>query len=220
MAYTPHMYVAFCGVWTGTDSGTEVWQFGVRIDTGTPAGHIHPNPQAYADALGVKMQTWWPLASSMMSNQAKLTTIKANNINADGTYKDTDSHQYAMSPQPVGGNAMTMPGFVSLAWSWTTDRGRKTGGHGRIYPPNAISPITGSFTIATIDRNLHLTAAKSLLTQMASVQIGGVGVSPVVCSRKDGAIGTIQGVRVDGLYDVQRRRKNRATKVVSSSNWP
>ena len=222
MAFAKHFYVAICGNWGSDVAGVhEVWQFGIRMDTGAPTGHWHPDPQGYANAIGNPIATWFAAATTGMANVARLQIVKVNNINPDGTYADNTTHQFVVGGAgTAGGKTIVEPGYNSLAWTWETDIGRGPGSRGRVYPPNPTFTLLNAFAIQTTDQTAQLTAAKALLNLLIAAQVGGVGVSPVVCSKTTGAVGTIKAVSVDNILDVQRRRKNRAVSARSRSVWP
>lgn len=222
MAYAPHALVAICGDWgIQSDAAREVWQFGIRISTGTPAGGYLNDPQAYANGVGPNIDTWFRAVGNGMSTLARLLTVKVNNIKPDGSYKDNTTHQYVLPVAHTGGTSGIYPGFTSLAWTFYTDLGRAPGGRGRCYPPNGTYALNGgAFSCNSATATTNVTAAKALLSILLARLDGTTAIMPVVASRQTGALGAIQQVSSDTIFDVQRRRKNRASGVRVTQNWP
>jgi hypothetical protein len=217
VAFAPHALVAISGAWTCTDMANEVWQFGIRVYTGNPSGNILANPQTYCDAITPNIRTWFTNVSNRLDQRATLKMVKVNNIGPDGKYLDQVTHQTAVNG-PTGGGTGQGPVFntvaVTLETGTTTGRARR----GRVYPPFANSVITGQgVSLDSTVRDSYGTAIKSLLTiLLINEPTGGLLVRPCIASRIDAEIKDINGVSVDSVIDVQRRRKNRAGHVRSA----
>src|SRR5579862_1811731 len=72
MAYAPHAMIAFVGKWNVTAAADEVWQFGIRVTSGTPDGGHISDCQAFADAIATDVGTWFGAGTSQMQNNALL----------------------------------------------------------------------------------------------------------------------------------------------------
>lgn len=223
MAYAPHALVALTGGWTFGDMTAETWSFGIRVSTGDAAGGYLQDPQSYADTVGASLSTWFGGGASTMANQARLTSVKVNNITPDGHYADTVTHGASMNV--AGGQAISqLPALLTLAWTFETG---KTGGRarrGRCYPPTGTNTLTAGVTVPAATVTQAITACKSFLNCLL-INEPGTGTShylvrPMVFSRLDGSHNTITKVSVDSVIDVQRRRKKRVQGTRTTSVWP
>lgn len=217
--FNKHTLVAFCGSWSASTAAVEVWQFGIRVYTGAPAGYWVSDPQAYADDIADDIATWFASPGAQMQSAAILETVKVNNINPNGKYADPVTHEHVYSPAVAGGVAGQWPGKTSVAYSFQTALGRGHAGKGRVYPPNTGSMAT-PFEVTTINRDTHMNSCKTLLGILNRADSDGNLVSPVVASKIDAAISDITSVSVDSILDVQRRRGNRIVGTRAKSNWP
>jgi hypothetical protein len=173
--------------------------------------------------VGPAIATWFGGGSNQMASQARLTSVKVNNINPAGRYNDTVTHGY--TTLTAGGTAGNqLPALLTLCWTFETG---KTGGRarrGRVYPPSGMGALGSGVTVAGTETAKALTAAKSLLTILLINEPGGSTshylVRPMVFSRVDGSFNIINRVSCDNVIDVQRRRKKRVGGVRTGSNWP
>jgi hypothetical protein len=222
MAYGPHALLSFNGSWTSADAADEVWAFGIRLTTGTPAGGFLADPQTYVDAIADDVASWFSGAESRILALAQLDVLKCNNIDAAGHYADPTTHQHVYaSPGPHGNTANLGSAIQSTAYSFTTGATSGRARRGRIYPPNAPLNMAGAFVQAQADVAAHVAAAVALLTLITiNEPTGGLLVQPCIASKIDGTVRSINGVSVDSIVDVQRRRKNRAAGTRTAGDWP
>lgn len=220
MAYANHALIQFNGDWgSNADALKETWSFGIRVCRGSTATYL-TDPQTYANNLGPAVKTWWTATANGMSSNARLLTLKVNNINPAGHYADPNTHLYTLIQPCVGGATPWMDHCLTLAWTWRTNMARGRANHGRVYPPNPSYQLAGLFTVSSTNANAQLTAAKALLTIISTTLDAGTAVTPVVTSKIDGTTNAINKVEVDTIYDVQRRRKKSAVGVRVASAWP
>lgn len=220
MPYSPHTLVAFVGGWSPAALASEVWQFGIRVSVGGPAGYYVSDCQAYADAIATAVSTWFSSASNFMSNQAVLKSIKVNNINPSGHYVDPTTHQHDFATPVAGGVASSWTCFNTVAISFTTAIARGRAHTGRIYPPVTGLALADPGHLSTAAQSALVTTGKALLSILLRNDASGHLVSPVIESRVDASSQPIIGVRVGSVPDVQRRRKAQLTETYSSSVWP
>ena len=219
MSYTPHILVAFGGSWTAQPN--EVWECTIRgmLVTGTGSEADFAG-DAYLASIATPLSTWFAASTSHMRGDAVLQWVKANAIGADGKYLNpTETFVHDYSPAVAGSATVTqLPGFCSLAYTWETGNVRGTAKRGRMYPPNAFN-VVGAMSVSTTDATTSVTAAIALLHVIdnAASGISTQELIPSVMSRIDGAHHPIIGASSDTLWDVQRRRKNRATGTRSSN---
>jgi hypothetical protein len=211
MAYPPHALVAFSGTWTYPDLANEVWQFGIRVSTHDAAGGYLAGPQAYCDQITPLVTTWFH-GGTCFDSQAKLTMVKVNNIQPDGHYHDPVTHQTAVTAGNTGGAAMISPAFCTIACTLETGRTTGRARRGRIYPPVAIEQQAGrGVTVEPVFQTVLRDKIKALLTiLLINEPTGGLLLQPSIVSRVDASHNDINGVSVNSVIDVQRRRKNRA----------
>lgn len=210
MPYTPHLLIAFGGSWTTAPS--EVWECTIRATSDGGAGSI-VNEEAYLGEVAPQLATWFHNAANLQSALATLRWMKANHVAADGTYVDSGTtHVHDFATPPVGGSPSYNTGYCSLAYTWETAVARGPGHRGRMYTPNCSMPMTTDpFVVSNLLRDQNATAGAGIL---ALVHNSGGSANlkphPVVASKIGGAIHNITGCTSDSIYDVQRRRKNRA----------
>lgn len=212
--------IQFGGSLNSLSGPKEQWACGVRVYTGDPAGDYLQNPQAYADALGPKLATWFGTAANGFPSAAALEFVKVNNIDGAGHYVDGKTHQAALNASGAANPIQLSPAFTCVAITWETGITRGHASRGRIYPPNYIYAPVGSQISAT-DVTKVVNCGKALLGIINSTLDGTTLVRPVVVSSIGaGAIREITGVSVDNVYDVQRRRKNRLAATRTTAVWP
>lgn len=212
--YATHFLVAFGGGW-GSDAG-EVWQCGVRGNPG--AGFIDTfDEDTYLSEIEAALSSWFSNSDNGMANQANLQWVKCNKIGPDGRYVDPTTHVFDYVSPPPGGSAIVAPGFTSLAYTWGTTHTRGTGTYGRIYPPNSTYAMGGAFNVSTASTNANRAAGLALLNVLNNHSSTTSEFGPEIASKKDASLTAISRVSSDNIYDVQRRRKNRATS--TRSDW-
>lgn len=221
MTYVPHHLFAMGGT-LGSGQDAEIWQCTIRGSFSYTAGITTPE-QKWLAAISSDFSAWFSAATSRMRNDAKATTLKLNQIGADGRYLSTSSTN-AVTVNATGAVAPALPDFVMLAWSWRTARSRGPASNGRIYPPNVIGTPSGVTRASSAEVALHVTAAKALLTLLAqsrAVTGGNVAWVPGVYSNVGaGAYSDITGIRVGDVMDVQRRRKDKLKENYQSTTFP
>lgn len=210
MPYSPHVLFAMQG--TLTDAPGEMWECTMRLQLGAQNGTDTLDIPAWLASIQTPLGAWFSAGASGMAIAARLNTIKANAIKADGTYlhpTNTNTLTYA-TPKP-GTQGGAVPGFCSLCYTWHTSRNRPPGARGRMYPPNFGYLMFSSFTVQSSDLTAAQTAAKGFLTVLANTAASNVALRavPVIASKVDGSLQPVTGVSVNNVYDVQRRRKNR-----------
>lgn len=221
MAYKQHFLCQFGGTWVSTDMAFETWSCTLRCYTqdGGLGGWLL-NPQGYCDQVATGLLAWFVASSSGIQGRAKLTYLKTNNINADGTYHDPITAIHTFSTANVGTYGNTL-GFACLAYTWETGISIGKAKRGRMYPPNAYnvdSAGSKSVSVTTTDRDAARAAGKALLGVFGVVPTGGhtLKAVPAVFSKTAAVSHDITGVSVSSIIDVQRRRKKQATEARSS----
>lgn len=211
MVYPAHALLQFGGSLTQLSGKSEIWTTGIRIAQGSGGNFgFLDDPQAWVTAFAVKLRTWFQLTANGMASSAKLEWVKCNNIRPDGTYKDAITHQATVTPTAGGAATVGVPSYCSVAITLETGLVRGLAARGRIYLPNYTYVATGA-QISAGDVTAVLGAGKNLMDAILTTSIASAVVGPVVASKVGtGAIRSLTGLSVDNIYDVQRRRKNRA----------
>lgn len=209
MAYQKHALVQLVGGFNTTDLADEVWTCGVRVSTHEAAGWWLAGPQAYCDVVAPLIGTWFH-TGAIFDSRATLKLVKVNNITSTGHYADPTTHQTVVTTN--GGAAGILPLFCSLATTFETGNTTGRARRGRVYFPTAAA--LGSATGVTTDtttRDATRDKVKALLTiLLRNEPTGGALVQPCIASKIDASLNDINGVSVNSVFDVQRRRKNRA----------
>jgi hypothetical protein len=186
-----------------------VWQVGIRVSIHAAAGWWLANPATYMAAIKPGIQTWFN-GSPLFPSLAQLAYLKVNNINPDGTYVGPTTNVTTLAAS--GGTTPTMPAFVSLAATLETGITLGQARRGRIYLPTAIAlGSSQGVTCSSANRDALRAKVKDLLTVLTiNEPTGGALVQPGIYSKIGAAVNDINGVSVNDVFDVQRRRKNRA----------
>jgi len=186
----------------------EVWSCGIRLYGEDYTGF---DEEGWFEGVGrTAPQEWMLRTGSKISNQAALTGVKFNRINAAGHYADSGNTREYVYPTPVvgGGGASSAPFQCTVALTWLTDaRSRGRASKGRIFSPApavSVTNTTGLFSAA--DALLMATSAALLLNTLdAGFGLGGT-IRPHIMSGVDGTYSEINSVSVDNRVDTQRRR--------------
>lgn len=218
MAFAPHARVSFGGNLNifGT-AGVDIWNCNINV---VMSDFTEAGCDAYLAAIQANLKTWFTGVNNEMSNLSDLRYVKCNRIGADGKYMNPSlTHRFDYTSIGTGPKAPSMPGYLTLAYSWSTAQMRGAGSKGRIYPPNAPTAAAGGQPIALASSIANaVNSAKSLLTLIGSA--GVTATTPVIASGVNAALTPITGVRVGNEIDVQRRRRNALPEVYSAAAWP
>ncbi len=222
MAYAPgnfsHQHVLI--QWGGKLPGGETWSCSLRCAEQTTIGPIGTQvpPQAevkswLAGSIKDAVLAYHTRPGTLISPAVKLSFVKANRIDVDGTYMDalTNEELYA-DIAGAGGGGGVLPNQATIAVSLTTGFSRGPAHRGRFYLPmpsiniDANTGLIGSGNAQSIRQS-----TKTFLEAIADVP--GIdapnSLTPVVMSRKAGAATyrVVTGVEVGQVIDTQRRRR-------------
>jgi len=219
MAYANHWLMAIGGTLGNTGGANEIWQCGIRGLPNPGSGLSLGDADQGLSKIHEAVRAWFVSDNANMRNDATIAYCKLNEIGPDGRYVDPTTNVYDYPDGTFGAAVPEMPSFLSVAFSWTTDRNRGPGARGRIYPPVAIPHSPGD-VVSTLLTNAYVTAAKGLLDAISNPSSGIFVMGPAVVSKIGAVIQPITGVRVGNVIDVQRRRKNALVEVYATSDWP
>jgi hypothetical protein len=217
MAYTDHVLCAFGGkLGTAPD---DIWECTLRVSS--DGGGSTVDPEVYLGEVAPLLATWFSTAANNIPTIVSLEFLKANHIGADGKYSDPGvSHTHDFSGVTGGVGTISAPAFNTIAITWETAVMRGPAHRGRIYLPNFSIPVLGTAPdhISNAARDAVRDSGKTLLAvfKNAASTTSGASPNPGIYSNIGAAVHQITGVSCDNVYDVQRRRKNRAIPVRSS----
>jgi hypothetical protein len=211
--YTPHLLVAFGGVWD--DQPGEVWECTLRglVQSGDDPAAF--DSDAYLASVAPSLSTWFSGGVALMAGHAQLKWLKCNAINATGHYTHPTTSVFDYSGTILGsGGSLVTPGFCSLAYTWETGIARGRAHRGRMYPPNSW-PLATPFTVSAANANSNGAAGAALLHALDN-GASGIATQEInfgIFSALDASHHNIVACTSDNIFDVQRRRKNRVPSV-------
>jgi hypothetical protein len=146
-------------------------------------------------------------ANLIISQKARLSSVKLNHIGVDGRYTETATNEVILADLPGNGPLNPVhPNQIALAISLTTGYSRGPAHRGRFYLPLPSYSLTPEGSIAPANAEL---AAQETQTFIDGLNAVNEGWQVAVFSRKLGApaIRPVTGVEVGRVYDTQRRRR-------------
>lgn len=205
--------------WGGKLPGEETWSCSLRIAEQSSVGigaTVPPQAEVKSwldGSLKTAVVDYHTRASTKINPAAKLSFVKANRIDLDGTYMDASTNEYLVADIAGGGPAYApSPNQLTIAVSLTTGYSRGPAHRGRFYLPTpSVSFVASTATIDPGDVAGIRDSTKTFLEAIADVPgfDSPVSLTPVVMSRKSGAATyrVITGVEVGHVMDTQRRRR-------------
>lgn len=194
----------------GTMYGEEEWTYTFSID-----GAAQPEtvPAGLISAVEAFHKT-----TGLISQNAKLTTVKVNEINEQGHYasQSTTYHDW-VTPVPGTGGLNATPPQVACAVTLRTALRRGPGANGRFYLPLPALSLDANGQMAAATAQAYADAAGTMLNGVATalggrLVVASQGTSPL---RKTPATTIIPPahvpvtrVEVGRVYDTQRRRRS------------
>lgn len=185
-------------------SGSDIFDFGFAMVAGK-------SDAAVAQALAPIVKAQWTGNGVGFYNTARPTAVIVESIDATG--KVASSYNAAIDNGNPGLYSIQTPTFCSACITLETGvvdgHGRKV--RGRFFPPAMFSTIVGS-AVAPVDRDSY---RDSWTYFLGLLQQAG---SPIaVASSTNAGIAPVSGISVDNVVDSQRSRKNRVTRLRSST---
>lgn len=224
MTYLRHWLLQFGG---HQGDVNEQWSCGIRMAFPDGDGGVVdtdlPSEEDFLDNQAVPaLTTWFQAPLTHISGYARLTTIKFNEIQADGTYADQGT-VHARQVNLTGGHAGDLelhPLQVAVVLSWRNNEVlRGPGSHGRIYQPRPVVPIAGNGDVLGAYRVEIAVKAAAMLNTLDTTP-GGLGAPvfrPCIMSKVGtGHCRQIDRVVVDSSLDIQRRRSASQSKEITS----
>lgn len=217
-----HTRVSLLGTLQCITKDDEIWSNTIAVlDDATGEPVAADKLQGYCDDILQDVAAWFLSADANHSTASYLQSIKCANVDESGHYTAPPAQSFPSAPV-AGANSSSVPSFMSIALSWTTDvaLGRR-GRWGRIYPPNyGAGAQSGAATISSSKATDLMTGAAALLTALVNSDgASGVVGRPGIVSDVGNSFHAITGIRVGNIYDVQRRRKNAVPETYVSEAW-
>jgi len=207
MSYQPgdfdarHFYVQ----WGGKLPGGETWSCGFRMLNTT--GHVVTDGPALLIGIGAALVPFHQNVKTSISSRAKLSFVKVNSIELDGTYT-LDTTNEAVYGDIAGGANETYTPTNQVAWAVTLTTGYSRGpAHkGRFYLPIPAMIVGTNGAVGTVQATDLKSTCATLRQAVNSVVPGYV---MAVMSRKAGNPGhrAVTGFAVGTVLDTQRRRR-------------
>jgi len=218
VAYAEHVRFSMQGNLL-SEAQPEIWQCTVNMAPANVSATDFDSATFLA-TLATDIGDWFSDSTTGMVNQATLNVLKCNAIGTNGKYIHEDvSTFYDFSPAVAGHNQPSMPDILMVGFRWTTARQRGPGSRGMIFMPNSTLGDGHHVTIGSDDQAAANTAARQLLSILAS-GVEAYQAHPCVSSKVDASNTAITGVSVSNIIDVQRRRKDALTPSYNVHAWP
>lgn len=199
-----HTYVTWFGDGWG---GQEIWQVGLRLDgTDTPL-------TMQLEGLDAAMATLLGDPGVGFPTACRYLGLKVAPQDVNGRYPDgSDAVEY-LRPSPLTGSWTEGYPQIALVISWRTARSRGYASNGRMYLPSANKPASSTGRIPPAEADSAATAGAAFIAAVNSADLGAASVMSTVGA---GRIEAITDVRVGGVMDTQRRRRNQITEEYST----
>lgn len=200
---SPHIYIQ----WGGKLPGNETWSNGVRMrrKTGTT---VITDAASLLVGVGAALVAFHGRSGTKVASGAKLSYVKVNAIDLDGTYLDKGATTQAAYADVAGfgGVVATPPNQLACAVTWTTGFSRGPAHSGRFFLPTPSLTLGTDGLVALADAQAISGSVDTLLTDLNNVN---ANFELAVFSRKAGAAGNrrITGNLVGRVLDTQRRRR-------------
>lgn len=206
--YTPgpfskgHYYVQF----GGKLPGAEQWSCGFRMCkfTGTHetdiAPTLLPGIVAAIDNFHINPESW-------IAPAAKLSFVKCNSIDVDGTYTHDTTYETVLADRAGAGSGVAPPNQIAWVASLVTGYSRGPAHRGRMYLP--LPTATNTPGLGTVDVSFATQLKGTLNLMRTAVNLVHPEYKMAVMSRKDGspADRLVTGFEVGVVLDTQRRRR-------------
>ena len=210
MPYASHLKFVASGFLGTAESNGEIFSFGIQI--GNPDGsETGLGTALFWEQLQTATINFFSSSSTRIHNVAKLTTMKASLIDANGRVvrnPDGSLVQREAAPPlgPVAGAASSNlhPYQVACVVSLDTPR-RSRSGRGRLYLPTPGILVGSDGRIAATDRDTVLTQAE---TWIEAINSAAGPVNRVIVASSSGVNSPVTAVRVGRVLDTQRRRRS------------
>lgn len=204
----------------GTSGPNEVWATGCAFNTNFGTGPVKTfeDLQAWAEAIADLDGATYSALRDLLSPSGSLTKIKVSYIDSAGitaqlAEADVEGSKWVSTAQ------LRCPQQVACVLSLSTGRpGRSY--RGRMFWPAWGATMSASFYLSTPTPAEVAEDAAAYLTAIGAAAGVEFAMIPMVNSVKLGTTTEVTAVRVGRILDTQRRRRNAAVEVYSSSPVP
>jgi hypothetical protein len=202
---------------SGTLYGKESFAFGLSLvppDFAVAGGLGAASHVAAAAAL---VRTY--IESNLTSNACKLTTVKLNEIGADGRYVDKgNTTLFDFTPAASGTGSTLIAPQISLVISLVTAKKRGLASSGRFYHPVPMATIADTAgLISAATAQSHADAAATLIKGLNALWAGNTWRVGVASDVGAGHFEPVTAVRVGRVLDTMRSRRTALTETYVSN---
>lgn len=189
----------------GTLYNQERFAFSMALIANEGAG-LPPAPTAVPQGTIDAVRTFWTGPGERISEGARLTTIKINEIGVDGKYVNDETVLYDFNPTVAGTSGTHHPPQVALAVTLGTDVNRGRAKSGRFYLPAPGQPAAIDGLLELSQQMAYANAAAAMLS---GIEDSLVGWQPGVTSNLgNGEQRVVTNLRVGRVFDTIRTRRN------------
>jgi hypothetical protein len=198
-----HLYLQ----WGGKLPGGEQWSNGLRFAS-TDGSVVTPTDQNAMIGACVTALTAFHSGASFSHAGAKLSFVKLNAIDVDGTYAIDTTTQTVVADVGGGFSVPVYPNQVAIAVTLETGFSRGPAHRGRFYVPMPCIAVDANGVISTTNRDSLKEGVDTLLAALNAVRSD---YKVAVFSRKRLAPShrLVTGCHVGRVLDTQRRRRNK-----------
>lgn len=185
--------------------GIETFSFSMSIVPDFPGGEIDQSPDAVPAGIVSAFSDWF--ASPYISNAARLTVLKLNEIGPDGRYVSTGNtvlHDYGPTG-PAGTGTVKIAPQIALAVTLRTARSRGRAHAGRFYVPVPAMTLGEDGRVPDGQVVNFLTTTVTLLNEINEALPGfRIGVASDIGT---GEFEEVTGVTIGRTLDTIRSRR-------------
>jgi len=197
--------------------GNEIWSTGFFLGE-EAAGTSNPT-QGAVDAIATAWETFFEHTDVKIANDYTTTQVKMAQLNTDGTTQldNVVYHNYVTPPVGIEGGQV-YPAQLSIAVTLMSSLVRGLASKGRMYIPGCVQPIGSDGAISASNVGSMATAFQTFLNAVNTAMPSTVNVINASFGRTTptvvpGVNKTVNNIKIGGIYDTQRRRRNGLNEV-------
>lgn len=199
---SPHLYLQ----WGGKLPGAEQWSCGLRLSPVATGPWPPEDAAGLIGAMATAVSTFHTSANTQIHSACKLSYVKLNMIDADGTYSLDTTNQVVLADVAGASNTSQPANQIALAITAETGFSRGPAHRGRFYLPMPGIGIAADGMVAAATITAIKGTATTFLTNLNAVS---PKYKVAVHSRKAGspAQRLVTSFSIGRVLDTQRRRR-------------
>lgn len=199
---SPHLYLQ----WGGKLPGAEQWSCGLRFSPVATGPWPPEDAAGLIAAAATAVQTYHTSANTQIHSTCKLSFVKLNAIDADGTYSLDTTNQVVLADIAGAGASAQPPNQIALAITAETGFSRGPAHRGRFYLPMPAIAVAADGMVAAATITAIKGTSTTFLTALNAIS---TKYKVAVHSRKAGAPAQrlVTSFSVGRVLDTQRRRR-------------